>query len=75
MFISNEGRWAAQLRKAKDNFLNYVNARVLGTGVRFSFSIKELDLMRMKDVAYREGIVEGKRALNAQYLENGEADA
>lgn len=50
VFISNEGRWAAQLRKAKDNFLNYVNARVLGTGVRFSFSIKELDLMRMKDV-------------------------
>ena len=28
VFISNEGRWAAQLRKAKDNFLNYVNARV-----------------------------------------------
>ena len=50
VFISNEERWAAQLRKAKDNFLNYVNARVLGTGVWFSFSIKELDLMRMKDV-------------------------
>ena len=50
VFISNEGRWAAQLRKAKDNFLNYVNARVLVTGVRFSFSVKELDLMRMKDV-------------------------
>lgn len=50
VFISNDGRWAKQLRKVKDNFLNYVNARVLGTGVRFSFSVKELDLMRMKDV-------------------------
>ena len=47
VFISNVGRWAAQLKKAQDGFLNYVNARVLKTGVKFSFSIKELDLLKM----------------------------
>lgn len=49
VFISNDGRWAAQLKKAEDGFLNYINARVLKTGVQFTFSVKELDLMKMKD--------------------------
>ena len=49
VFINGEGRWAAQLKKAGDGFLNYVNARVLKEGIMFSFSTKELDLLRMKD--------------------------
>lgn len=49
VFINGEGRWAAQLKKAGDGFLNYVNARVLTEGIMFSFSTKELDLLRMKD--------------------------
>ena len=48
VLISKEGRWAAQLKKA-DGFLNYVNARVTKEGVMFSFTTKELDLLRMKD--------------------------
>ena len=49
VFINKEGRWAAQLKKAEDGFLNYVNARVMKEGIMFSFSTKELDLLRMKD--------------------------
>lgn len=49
VFINREGRWAAQLKRAEDGFLNYVNARVMKEGVMFSFTTKELDLLRMKD--------------------------
>lgn len=49
VFISNNGRWAAQLKKAQDGFLDYVNARVLKTGVKFIFSLKELDFLKMKN--------------------------
>lgn len=56
VFISNEGRWAAQLRKAQDGFLNYVNARILKTGIQFSFTVKELDLLQTKDVQADEDI-------------------
>ena len=49
VFISNEGRWAAQLKRAQDGFLNYVTARVLKTGIRFTFTIKELDLISMQN--------------------------
>lgn len=49
VFINKEGRWAAQLKKAEDGFLNYVNARVMKEGVMFSFTTKELDLLRIKD--------------------------
>ncbi len=49
VFISIEGRWTAQLRKAQDGFLNYVNARVMKTGVKFTFTVDELDLLKTKD--------------------------
>lgn len=48
VFINREGRWSAQLKKAQDNFLNYVNARVTNKGVLFSFAISELDLLCVK---------------------------
>lgn len=50
VFISNEGRWAAQLKRAQDGFLNYANARIIKTGVKFTFTVKELDLLRVKNV-------------------------
>ena len=40
-----------------------------------SFKTVNRSVAAIDDMAYREGIIEGKRALNAQYLENGEADA
>lgn len=61
VFINNEGRWGAQLKRAQDGFLNYINARVLKTGVKFSFAIKELDLLKMKgenEEAEPEGDIE-----------------
>lgn len=50
VFINNEGRWGTQLKKAQDGFLNYVNARVMKTGVKFLFTVNELDLLKAKDV-------------------------
>lgn len=49
VFIRTEGRWAAQLKKAQDGFLNYVNARVMKTGVKFIFTVNELELLKVKD--------------------------
>lgn len=54
IFVSCEGRWSDQLKKAKEGFLNYANARVLKYGVRFTFSIRELDLIREKNVQANE---------------------
>jgi len=55
VFISREGRWAAQLKKAEEGFLNYVNARVTKNGISFSFSTKELDLLSMKEDSETSG--------------------
>lgn len=54
VFINSEGRWAAQLKKAKDGFLSYVNARIMKMGVEFTFTVKELDLLKAKDVRAEE---------------------
>ena len=75
MKISYHGRWEKQLKIAKERFLNYFNARLEENCLSFSFTAKELEIIAVgrvegnNDEAYAEGEIEGKRALNAQYIE------
>lgn len=58
VFINREGRWMAQLKRAQDGFLNYVNARVVRDGIKFTFTLKELDLLRVKNVEGEDDKIE-----------------
>lgn len=49
VLIDFKGRWGKQLKEKKDNFLNYLNVRVTKDDVRFNFTYKELDFIRLSD--------------------------
>lgn len=42
------GRWAKQLKEAKDRFLNYYNARLEEGCLSFSFTVNELEIIALK---------------------------
>lgn len=48
MMIPFDGRWEKQLKRASDNFLNYVNARVMPQGVMFIFTFRELERIELE---------------------------
>ena len=43
------GRWAKPLKKASENFLNYVNARVDKNWIFFSFTVNELEIIALRE--------------------------
>lgn len=55
ILIPYEERWKKQLKQAADNFLNYVNARIVPEGVKFSFTFRELDMFEMKSTEPESG--------------------
>lgn len=42
------GRWEKQLKKVKDRFLNYFNARLEDSCLSFSFTVNELEIIALK---------------------------
>ena len=46
--IAYTGRWEKQLKQAKDQFLNYFNARLEATHLSFSFTVNELEIIAVK---------------------------
>lgn len=46
--ISYNGRWSRQMKDAKENFLNYINARLETDWLSFSFSVNELKIIADK---------------------------
>lgn len=46
--VSYTGRWAKQLKAAKERFLNYFNARLEEHHLSFSFTVNELEIIALK---------------------------
>lgn len=46
--ITYTGRWEKQLKKAKERFLNYYNARLEKNHLSFSFTVNELEIISMR---------------------------
>lgn len=48
VMVAYDGRWAKQLKEAKERFLDYFNARLEDHHLTFSFTVNELEIIAMK---------------------------